>query len=272
MTNSNDDQQHQHLRELLEIHTRNARSLEKQIAQFGIEPPLKLINSLDYEQREVHALTRALDTFELGNPNAEPLVVPTNRAPASSQTSRMVLTRDLRTTNQPARRRSRGLRAAVRRISDLSRRWWAAGGVGIMLIAAFLGFALLRPAPNAVLVNEIRATQPGTRSITVHLADSHAAPAQFAVGAGDVVALFIINDTAQPSQVVLVDGALADASSALTAGPTTTEHRALLAVGEQSAFPFVAVSGRSYTFASAPPGSSVATFWGTITTQHSNGK
>ena len=64
MTNSDDDQQ-QHLRELLEIHTRNARSLEKQIAQFGIEPPLKLINSLDYEQRAQRAIERALDGFEL---------------------------------------------------------------------------------------------------------------------------------------------------------------------------------------------------------------
>ena len=144
--------------------------------------------------------------------------------------------------------------------------------VGIVLIAALLGFTLLRPAPNAVLVDEIRATQPGTRSITVHLADSHAAPPRFDVRAGDVVALFIINDTAQPSRVVLVEGALTDASSALTAGATIAEHGALLAPGEQSAFPFVAVAGRSYTFASAPSGSPVPTFWATIATYNGNGE
>lgn len=243
MSNS-EDEQHRH--DLLEIHRRNARYYEQQIAQYGLQPPVHLLNALELERRRIAELEGNRQTAPetaLRDPLGMVEPIGNKLQPIRSA---LVRSREAPVVRSGPRFRRLAWHTRMRAVG-----WWQAGGIAFALLVATIAFFLWRPAPNAALIDRLR---PDTSTIaqTIILRDTTMVPTQIEAQTGSVVAISIENQASYPQRWLLFDGDLPIAQKELASGLADSlllrRETALIQPGKTFMLTFVPPNAGIYSF------------------------
>lgn len=250
MTN-NEEQHHDRL---LRIHRRNLQHIQQQIARYGLEPPLHLLNARDHEQEQIAELARLVEAPKQALAARQAGIARHQEqldVELPYKQPRQLLVRSRPTTQLRTRPQFRHF---VWHIRLNAFRWWQAGGIAFALFVAVIAFFLWKPSPNSKLVDQLRDDRLGNVVETLELRELSIAPERLVARSGAIITLTITNVTAEPRRWLLIDGNLASAQEHFSAG-TLDQSLVRRDVGPLQ-------PGESFTLSFIPPRAGTYSFVG----------